>query len=109
MSRVKRSWLVGGEQEVQDAIDGLLLAGQGARVLIHGSPGMGKDVVASEVVRDPRITNCPGVHYQKWLVASTDTVLRAQLIVFFQTHLPQVVQGCSGADKEGEALLRIRG
>ena len=73
MSRVKRSWLVGGEQEVQDAIDGLLLAGQGARVLIHGSPGMGKDVVASEVVRDPRITNCPGVHYQKWLVASTDT------------------------------------
>ena len=24
MSRVKRSWLVGGEQEVQDAIDGLL-------------------------------------------------------------------------------------
>jgi len=108
-ARVKRQWRVGREDEIELATASLLQ--RGARVLIHGGPGMGKDVVAAEVVRDARVTNCPGVLYQKWFIASTDTVLRAQLIGFFQTHLPAVVAGCmaAGAEDEARALACIRG
>ena len=36
-------------------------------------------------------------------MASTNTVLRSQLINFFETDLPLVLKGCSGAYQEGKA------
>ena len=61
LPHVTQEWFVCRAQEREAAVQGLLH--EGARVLIHGSSGVGKDVLAGEVVRDTRIANCAGVRY----------------------------------------------
>jgi tetratricopeptide (TPR) repeat protein len=64
----------------------------GARVLLYGLPGVGKDTVMAEVAHRPEIQTLGGL--QAWLQASSDVVLRRQLIELFATHRPRVVFGC---------------
>jgi hypothetical protein len=63
----------------------------GARVLLHGLPGVGKDTVMAEVAHRPEIQSLGGL--QAWLQASSDVVLQRQLIELFATHRPRVVAG----------------
>jgi tetratricopeptide (TPR) repeat protein len=72
----------------------------GARVLLHGLPGVGKDTVMTEVAHRPEIQSLGGL--QAWLQASSDVVLRRQLIELFATHRPRVV-----AELENDAAAAI--
>jgi hypothetical protein len=72
----------------------------GARVLLHGLPGVGKDTVMAEVAHRPEIQSLGGL--QAWLQASSDVVLRRQLIELFATHRPRVV---AGLDNDAAAVI----
>jgi tetratricopeptide (TPR) repeat protein len=76
----------------------------GARVLIHGLPGVGKDTVMAEVERSAKVRSLGGL--QEWLCASSDMVLRRQLIELFATHRTPVVAGLKN-DANG-ALAAIK-
>jgi len=52
---------------------------------------VGKDTVMAEVAHRPEIQSLGGL--QAWLQASSDVVLRRQLIELFATHRPRVVVG----------------
>jgi hypothetical protein len=52
---------------------------------------VGKDTVMAEVAHRPEIQSLGGL--QAWLQASSDVVLRRQLVELFATHRPQVVAG----------------
>jgi hypothetical protein len=72
----------------------------GARVLLHGLPGVGKDTVMAEVAHRPEIQSLGGL--QAWLQTSSDVVLRRQLIELFATHRPRVV---AGLDNDAPAAI----
>eukprot|EP00037_Helgoeca_nana_P006334 m.58424 g.58424 ORF g.58424 m.58424 type:complete len:1374 (+) comp17222_c0_seq1:263-4384(+) len=63
-----------------------------ARVLIYGTPGVGKDWVMSQVTINADIQALGGGGaLQAWLHGSSDVVFRRQLIELFTTHRPLVV------------------
>ena len=70
----------------------------GAKLLVHGLQGVGKDVIAAEVVLRDEIKALPGCTLQYWLQGSTDQQLRRQLVQLFSTHEADVIQGA--ADEE---------
>ena len=76
----------------------------GARVLIHGLPGVGKDTVMAEVAHQPEIQSLGGL--KAWLQASSDVVLRRQLIELFATHQPRVVAGVENDATEAIAAIK---
>jgi hypothetical protein len=80
--------IVGRESTVERVTAALT---PGACVLLHGLPGVGKDTVMAEVAHRPEIQSLGGL--QAWLQASSDVVLRRQLIELFATHRPRVVAG----------------
>ena len=96
--------LVGRSSIIEQATEALL-GRAGSRVLIHGLPGVGKDVIAAGVVRSEDIAERTDLRLQAWLQGSTDSGLRTQLVEQFETHWPVVVQ--SAAD-QSEKLGRIR-
>ena len=87
-----------GRRETVERITGVLIPG--ARVLLHGLPGVGKDTVMAEVAHRSEIHSLGGL--QAWLQASSDVVLRRQLVDLFATHRPLVVAG-----KENNAAAAI--
>lgn len=81
------------------------LSKEPARVLLHGLPGMGKDVVAAEVVRSNELASMR-LQLQAWLQGSTDAMLHRQLVDLFETQMPEVLAG--EVDGEDEHLAAIR-
>ena len=103
----KERCLVGRDDTIKSAVSDLLKPN--ARVLIYGDPGVGKDVVAAEVVQDPEIQNHPELRLQAWLQGSTDAGLRRQLVDVFKAQHPSMLAGLVGVDgKESEMLARIK-
>eukprot|EP00658_Telonema_sp_P-2_P004464 TRINITY_DN11663_c0_g1_i6.p1 TRINITY_DN11663_c0_g1~~TRINITY_DN11663_c0_g1_i6.p1 ORF type:complete len:526 (+),score=93.18 TRINITY_DN11663_c0_g1_i6:910-2487(+) len=84
--------LVGRDAHIAQAT-AALVAGAWSRVLLHGLPGVGKDVVAAAVVRSETVRMCEGLELQAWLQGSTDEGLRRQLVQLFGTHRREVVAG----------------
>ena len=89
--------VVGREAEVQRAVTALV--GGRSTVLVHGLAGVGKDVVATKVVRDPALASVrPAL--AAWLQGSTAAGLCSQLISLFSAHRPDVLVG--HADEEAQ-------
>ena len=86
---------VGRQRELADIEQAVQRCG--ARVLVHGVPGMGKDLTVAEALRRPGIQNLSGVTMQAWLHGTTDAALRRGLIECFQVQRRQVLSGL-GAD-----------
>ena len=86
---------VGRQRELAEIEQAVLQSG--ARVLVHGGPGIGKDLTVAEALRRPCIQNLSGVTMQAWLHGSTDAALRRGLIECFQVQRRQVLSGL-GAD-----------
>ena len=101
----KDQMMVGRDAVVAD-IAGAVFAAPGARVLVHGIPGIGKDVAATAAVLDARVQNLAGGLPPAWLQASTDGGLRQHLVEHFRTHLPGLLRGAE--TDQAEALVRIR-
>ena len=107
------SVVLGREAEIERAAQGLL-AGPGARVLVHGPPGVGKDTVAARVACDPRVQELGGTdttensarqfRNQAWFVGTTDATFAPALVAYFTTRLPDVAKGC----KPAQALVKIK-
>ena len=51
----------------------------GARVVIWGPPGSGKDETTAYVVRQDIVKNCSGFQLQSWIQASNDDIFQRQL------------------------------
>ena len=98
--------MVGRNAEIKEATNALL-SESGARVLINGVPGVGKDSVAVEIVVQDAFKNCKDIMLQAWIPGSTDDMLRRQLVQVFATHRREVISGCE--DEQAEALKRIHG
>jgi hypothetical protein len=75
-----------------------------ARVLLYGSPGVGKDTVMAEVAHATKVNAIDGL--KAWLCASSDKEFRRQLLELFQTHHPNVV--AAHADDDKQSLVAIR-
>jgi tetratricopeptide (TPR) repeat protein len=90
--------IVGRESTVKQVV--AALAPAGARVLVYGPPGVGKDTVMAEVAHSIDVQSFGGL--QAWLQASSDAVLRRQLIELFATHRPRVV---AGMDNDANAAI----
>jgi DNA polymerase III delta prime subunit len=90
--------IVGRESTVKQVV--AALAPPGARVLVYGPPGVGKDTVMAEVAHSIDVQSFGGL--QAWLQASSDAVLRRQLIELFATHRPRVV---AGMDNDANAAI----
>ena len=89
--------MVGRDNEIKE-VDDALSAGPGARVLIHGVQGMGKDMLAARCAQD-FVKKTDGLELQAWLQGSTDAALRAQLVDWFETHRPSDLRE-AGADQQ---------
>ena len=94
--------IVGRESTVKQVT--AALAPRGAHVLIHGPPGVGKDTVMAEVAHSDDVQSLGGL--QAWLQASSDAVLRRQLIELFITHRPRVVAGMENDANTAIAAVR---
>ena len=83
---------VGRDQEITKLEKAL--APDGARVLVHGIAGVGKDTLVAETLRGSDVVKAlPGVHMMAWLQGSTDAALRRQLINHFLTHQHTLLRG----------------
>ena len=51
----------------------------GARVVLWGFPGAGKDALAAAVVRSARVSQCAHATLQTWLQGSDDLLFERQL------------------------------
>ena len=88
--------LVGRDTVIDEATKAILSV-SGARVLIHGIPGAGKDVVAAEAVLREEVSDNAQLTLQAWLQGSSDAGLRSQLADLFDLHWPTVVR--AGSDQ----------
>jgi tetratricopeptide (TPR) repeat protein len=100
----KESCLVGRETEIAATIAEIIKSG--ARVILHGYPGVGKDTVAREVVFAPEVSEQLGLKLQGWLQASTDAGFRSQLVQFFVRNRHEVLGGIPDT-KQDEQLAAI--
>ena len=103
--KARERCLVGRDAEIRRAVDATL-AGDHARVLVHGPPGMGKDVTAVEAVLDDRIKLNPQLTMQAWLQGSTDEMFRRQLVRLFATQHPKLVAGLE--NDQPAALAKVK-
>ena len=90
--KTRERCLVGRDADIKTVVDAAL-RGTTSRVLIHGPPGVGKDVIAVEAVLDGRIKRNGALALQAWLQGSTDEMFRRQLVRLFATQFPGVVRG----------------
>eukprot|EP00041_Stephanoeca_diplocostata_P001679 m.20935 g.20935 ORF g.20935 m.20935 type:complete len:1905 (-) comp12269_c0_seq4:275-5989(-) len=96
--------LVGRKAVIEDLVAALADPGKAPRILVHGIPGVGKDVVVAEVVHHPRIQSLNGL--QLWIQATTDALFQRQMLDAFRTHRPDVVRGFECDTNEGIRLIR---
>jgi hypothetical protein len=94
----KESCLVGREREIAEAV--AQICRPGARVILHGYPGAGKDTIAREVVFSPEVRDQLGLKLQGWLQASTDAIFRAQLVQFFTRNRHEVLLGIPATEQD---------
>ena len=92
--KTKERCLVGRDTVIDEATEAILSV-SGARVLIHGIPGAGKDVVAAETVLREEVSDNAQLTLQAWLQGSSDAGLRSQLVDLFDLHWPAVVRAAS--------------
>lgn len=102
--KMRRKLVSGREPEVA-AVTEALLAGPGARVLLHGPSGVGKATVATAVARQPVLCEralgveakansmASGLRLRGWLPGATDDGLRRAVITLFLGALPSVIAG----------------
>ncbi len=76
-----------------------------ARIWLHGMQGVGKDIVAAEIVLSDPIRSHPQLRLQAWLHGSTTAQLRRQLLEVFRTQWPEVLHG---AADEMEQVQRVK-
>ena len=93
---------VGREDKVTDLEKALMK--DGARVLVHGIAGVGKDTLVAEVCRGDFVKTLPDMRVMAWLQGSTDAALRRQLIEHFLTHQRGVLHG---HEKDPKACLKV--
>jgi hypothetical protein len=101
---IDRDKSVVGRKAIIAKIAAKIIAGNHARILLHGIAGVGKDTVAAEVVNESGVQELGGL--QAWLQASHDTILQQQLVDLFVTRRPWVLEkkendvpGCLAAIK----------
>ena len=82
---------VGRDTEMAELEKALLP--KGARVLVHGIAGVGKDTLVAETLRVRCAKVLKGVRTMAWLQGSTDAAFRRQLIEHFLTHQRSVLRG----------------
>ena len=90
--KFREKCLVGRDTEIEK-VAGATLAGDHSRVLMHGPPGVGKDVTAAEAVLRDDVKLNPKLTMQAWLQGSTDEMFRRQLVRLFATQRPNVARG----------------
>ena len=83
---------VGRDAEMAELAQALLPTG--ARVLVHGIAGVGKDTLVAETLRGKCARVLQGVRTMAWLQGSTDAAFRRQLTEHFRTHQRAVLRGC---------------
>ena len=83
---------VGRDAEMAELAQALLPTG--ARVLVHGIAGVGKDTLVAETLRGKCARVLQGVRTMAWLQGSTDAGFRRQLTEHFRTHQRAVLRGC---------------
>ena len=93
---------VGREQEVAELEKAL--EKDGARVLVHGIAGVGKDTLVAEVCRGKLVKSLPDMRIMAWLQGSTDAALRRQLIDHFRTHQRGLLRG---QEDDAKACLKV--
>ena len=91
-------YFVGRVKETQRVLDALEV--QGARVLIHGIQGVGKDALLAHAMRALPEQVRRQVRLAAWLHGSTDEMLRRQLIDCFLTHHGDLLRGAEQQPKE---------
>ena len=87
----EESNFVGRDGEMAELEKALLP--KGARVLVHGIAGVGKDTLVAETLRVRCAKALKGVRTMAWLQGSTDAAFRRQLIEHFLTHQRAVLRG----------------
>jgi hypothetical protein len=79
-----------------------------AQVLVTGESGLGKTQLAWRVVHKEKIALNERMPLQAWLVGSSDDMFRRQLVAFFESWLPVVVQGCENIEARGGPATHLR-
>ena len=82
---------VGREQEIAELKKALVR--DGARVLVYGVSGVGKDRLVAELWRGDYMKTLPDISMLVKLQGSTDTAFRKQLIEHFLTHQGGLLRG----------------
>ena len=96
-------YFTGREDSVRRVTASLLQ--KASRVLVHGSSGVGKSTLVSEVIRSSPINSCEDIRLMAWLSGSTDKALRRDLVEVFSSHHREVVHGLeSNPDECLEAI-----
>eukprot|EP01043_Picozoa_sp_COSAG02_P038135 COSAG02_NODE_2919_length_7748_cov_39.701660_2_plen_1471_part_00 len=91
--------LVGREEDIDAVAEKLKRSG--SKVLIHGLPGVGKDVTAAAVLDRQEIAGLGGI--RKWLYAGTDAALAEELIKLGVDHM-----GVEPAAEQESKLQQVR-
>ena len=82
-------YFTGREEDVRQVTDGLMR--KGARVLVHGTSGVGKSTLVAEVIRSDEINSCEDIILVGWIGGSTEQSLQTDLIELFNTHHREVI------------------
>ena len=96
--------LVGREDHVRKASEALGNGKDGARVVLTGMQGAGKDEIAARVVRDERVLRCQEIMFAEWIQGSTASLLRVQLLGAFHAQIPHIFSDSDGEDKSFERV-----
>jgi tetratricopeptide (TPR) repeat protein len=76
-----------------------------ARILLHGMQGVGKDIVAAQIVMCDPIRSHPQLRLQAWLQGSSTAQLRRQLLEVFAAQWPELLHH---AADEMERVRRVK-
>ena len=101
-----REPVFGRTEQIMQVVDALVR--EGARVLVHGSAGVGKDTLVAAALRsDAFRENVPSARVSAWLHGSTAEILQRQLMAYFRTHQPRVLlDPLSDQERTGDDALR---
>jgi hypothetical protein len=103
-----REEVFGRDDQIAQLVDALVP--EGARVLVHGCAGVGKDTLVAAVLRSNAFRDrVPAASVAAWLHGSTAEMLERQLVAYFRAHRRQVLRD-AGQDLTGDdAMTAIRG
>ena len=95
--------IVGRDAEVAKVVS-QLQKGPGARMWIHGMPGVGKDTVAVNAMRQPLVMKA--FPFQAWLPGSSNVAFCSKLVDMFDTHVPEAKTNEAKTSEEKLGLVR---